>query len=294
MTFGAGTTPDITITLASPVANTVSIRIFDSITAGTTTTPGVGIGKLKLVGSATGAGRVNLLIADGDQSFPNLDSAEFLRPGLTTFGGDSSTSGFVDFGDTFHDYDTDPWASADNGGTDWADTTRLGLIIADPSLRRQTVLAAVVSQDVCPGLTTTVPRGRIEVGQVLRLHAVGTIQTGGTVLNGNINAHVVAVARDQYLTYGDINDPPTPLMIGTTPAATTTGFRAIENVTAGNAIRGSVIARGRAFDDGLDTTTGNFVGVRENPRDEGTEPQFGQYPNNAAYQVALQKWRDKH
>ncbi|MDP1660403.1 MAG: hypothetical protein Q8L55_00680 [Phycisphaerales bacterium] len=274
VTFGAGSEPDITIELGA-VSSPITIRIFDSATSGTSSDPQVGIGRLKLNGSASATGRLSVLVADGDQLFPaTLSLADGLRPGLTTFGGTLPSTSFSD-SQQAHDYDQYPWASVNSGGDSNAydtdpntpgfqvDDRLRGIIIPDPSLRRQTVLAAVVSQDVCPGWDAEVgSKGRIEVGQVLRLHAIGSVQSDGTVIDGNINAHVIAIARDQYLTYGDINDPPTPTLPGVAVAPSTTGFRAIENVTGGNAIRGSVIARGRAYDDGLDATTGSFVGVR--------------------------------
>lgn len=171
---------DITVALGSVTAvRTVHIFSVNTLNQWGNNAPDGGIGRLTITGSADTTGRVNVLVSDGDEVFPTLAAAAgSLTAGLTTFGGDSSTSGFSDHATTFHDYDSAPWANSDNGGTDWsAGTGRLGLIIPDPSLRRQTVLAAVVSQDVCPNLIdTTTPRGRIEVGQVLRLHAVGSVQ----------------------------------------------------------------------------------------------------------------------
>ena len=150
VTFGTGSTPDITITFTAQVTGTVNIRIYDSVTgSGSASDPGVGIGRLKLLGSASSTGRVNVLIADGDQPFPTAPAdIPALRPGLTTLGGTvnsnaSSNGGYA------HDYDAAPWSTLNSapsyGGpvfADWGNANIKGIIIPDPSLRRQTVVAA--------------------------------------------------------------------------------------------------------------------------------------------------------
>ena len=223
VTFGAGSEPDVTIELGA-VTGRVRVRIFDSVTSDgligivqNAALPQLGIGRLRLNGSASSTARVDLLVADGDQvGFPSSTTfAEGLQPGLTTLGGTlnsnaSSNGGYA------HDYDAAPWATSNSapsyGGpvfADWGNADLKGIIIPDPSLRRQTVLAAVVSQDVCPGFEPVnektgrprSPAGRIEVGQVLRLAAPGVIQQNGAVLCGNINANIIADSVDQFLSY---------------------------------------------------------------------------------------------
>ncbi|MFT3686409.1 MAG: GC-type dockerin domain-anchored protein [Phycisphaerales bacterium] len=265
-----------TVNLGSAVSDTRTIRIYDSATtSGGTAT--ASLGKLTIMGSATSTARVNILISRGD-TFNTAGSPVFpstaaqigaLNPGLRDFGG-SSIGGTRDFSLQSHDYDTFPAAAMDLalntvgnqppsaydiydpdgnlGNGIQPDAAMTGLIIPDPSLRRQTVLAAVVAHDICPGYDPINQiAGRIEVGQVLRLAALGEIQ-GNSVLYGNLNAHVIAVSRDTYLTYGNVFSPPTAPGFGTLPR-TTTAFHAIEAVSAGNAIRGKIIAFGRAKDD---------------------------------------------
>lgn len=284
-------TPDVEIIFSSQVTSTVTVNIFDDVTVGSSADPGLGIGKLIIKGTASRAARINILVADGDQSFPALIDAPNLRAGLTTLGGTSTGLGNADFDQQSHDYDLYPLASGDNqrstGTFSAYDTdgdasngylinaSLRGIIIPDPSLRRQTVLAAVVSGDVCPGYLADPDNqvaGRIEVGQVLRLAAVGVTQPNGTLIGGNINAHVIAVARDLYLSYNDVSDPPEPPGFSTSQA--TTGFRAIESVAAGNALRGKLIAQGRERDD---------LGADYPPVIVGPPPQG----------IALLKWQHK-
>lgn len=180
---------DTTITFPSQISTSVLIHIFDEATDDNLlpgqsgyVAPSVGIGKLSLIGSASAAGKISLLIADGDQVvFPtNLTEVEDLKVGLTTLGGTLNTSASSN-GGLSHDYDANPWSSTNSTTsnpqfTDWGNASLRGIIIENPSLRRQTVLAAVVKDSVCPGYSSEVgSKGRGRGIESARPRAAGIV-----------------------------------------------------------------------------------------------------------------------
>jgi len=159
---------DVLVTFTAQVTQLRTIRLYDSGTDGNSDQPTLGIGKLTNLGSASSTARINILIADADQHktvtsrFPaTTQQAAALTAGLTTFGGSSGGASVESLSGQSHDYDLHPWATLALGGNqppfgspniyNWdglgnVHPSLTGLIIPDPSLRRQTVLAAVVSQ----------------------------------------------------------------------------------------------------------------------------------------------------